>query len=91
MRCDGSETTYRTSDNGRLVEHEHPPETARQHTRSYRVPDLEPAGPLANGSGEVPLQVELKTLQGGNVWDYFKPAGSAPKVRKIPKIPHSSG
>jgi hypothetical protein len=60
--CDGSETVCRTLDNERLVEREHRQETGRQHARSYPVPNLELVTPFANGSGEVPLQVELKTI-----------------------------
>jgi hypothetical protein len=58
----GSATICRTPDNERLVEHEHRPGTGRQHALSGRVPTFELAIPLANGSGEVPLQVELKTI-----------------------------
>jgi hypothetical protein len=61
IRCGGSETTCRKLDNARLAEHEHPPGIGRQHARSYPVPSFELVRPLANGSGEVPLQVELKT------------------------------
>ena len=62
MRCGGSETTCRKLDNARRFEREHRPGIGRQPARSYPVPSFELARPLANGSGEVPLQVELKTI-----------------------------
>jgi hypothetical protein len=62
MRCGGSETASRKPDNALVVEYEHPPEIASQHARSYPVPSFELARLFANGSGEVPLQVEIKTI-----------------------------
>src|SRR5260370_37988530 len=61
-RYDGSGTICGTLGNERLVEREHRPRIGRQHAESYRVPTFELAIQLANGSGEVPLQVELKTI-----------------------------
>jgi hypothetical protein len=70
--CGGFETTYRTPDNEQVAGHEHRPGICLLHARFYRGPSFELAGPLANGSGEVPLQVELKTIRYRNVWDHFK-------------------
>jgi hypothetical protein len=71
-RCDGSQTLYRTLDNERLVEREHRPGIRRQYAGSYPVPSFGLAIRLANGSGEVPSQVELKTILVGIVWSHFK-------------------
>ena len=74
MCCGGSGTTYRKLDNARLVEREHRPGIGRQHLRSYPGPSFEQARPLANSSGEVPLQVELKTILQRNIWGHFRRA-----------------
>jgi hypothetical protein len=71
-RCDGSQTLYRTLDNERLAEREHQPGIRRQYAGSYPVPSFGQAIRLANGSGEVPLQVEHKTILVGIVWSHFK-------------------
>ena len=70
-RCGGSENAYRRQGNAGIVRCEHSAETGRPHARCYRAlrPDL--ARLLANGSGEVPLQVELKTIHGTIVLGYF--------------------
>jgi hypothetical protein len=67
MRCGGSETTGRKLDNARRVEREYRQGIGRQPARPYPAPNFELARPLANGSGEVQLQVELKTIRLLNV------------------------